>query len=129
MKKIVYHAFLFFIPIIVIYITGLIDSQNGTKIEVSVSIQICILGYFTVLHLISFFVMYQVCRKGEIMPYIIPALLFIPILFAYFEIKFTDNTPDIIYYWVCRPLFFSSLVYTTGFLVYKKWIDKSNLPR
>ena len=126
MKKIVYHVFLFFIPLIIIYITNLIDSKYGTQLEVSMMIQIYIFGYFAVLHLISFFVIYQVCRSGEIMSFIIPALLFIPILFAYFEIKITDNTPDIVYYWVCRPLFFSSFVYTTGFLVYQKRIAKSD---
>ena len=125
MKKYVYHISLFFLLMIIMYVMIFYKSQDGTQFKFSIFMHICILGYFTVFNLICFFVMYNVCKYGDKIAYVIPALFSIPVLLTYFEKKFSDNSPGIEYFWISRPLFVSTRVCTTGFLVYQKWIDKS----
>ena len=119
-KKFVYHAVLFIAPVLIMHSIVWLSSRYQTDLNYSLEIYVRVLAYLVILNSASFFAMHRVHKNVGMLAYVIPALLSTPILFACFLVKFTDNSPDIVFYWVCVPLFISSLVYTTGFMVYQK---------
>ena len=125
MKRITYHVALLFLPIIILYVTGFIISRNSTQYEVAIWMHIALFGYYLVLSLLSFSVVYQVYKDAGIWAYVIPAFLLIPVLIFFFASRYVNGEYGM-YLWIWYPLFVSSTVHTTGFFVYQKWIKKTN---
>ena len=117
-STIIYYVVLFILPIFILLSIGAFLARN--QIGDSTPLPLQVLGYYTALTLISFVSMYFAQKHFGVFAYIFPAGLFFGVLPMLF--KMDDSI--ILSALICLPLFISSFVHTTGFLVYQKWIKK-----
>ena len=119
-KKCIYHVVLFILPTLILL--GIWELMARNQIEYSAPPHLRFLSYYTVLNLISFVFMYFAHKLLGAIAYIVPAGLFLGVLPMLSKLDDSIILSALIY----LPLFISSFVHTTGFIVYQKWIDKSN---
>ena len=120
-KKTLYFIVLFLLPIFLL--CGIIYYDH-TSIEDAVfeftPVVLIVLGCLLVLHIISFIIMFLILESSVFFAYLIPACAFISFLY------FRGSEAWMLLYAFSLPTAISTFVYTTGFLVYRKWINKAD---